>query len=188
MTYYSTNEFRSGIKIILDGEPCAIINNEFIKPGKGQAFNRVRLRKLISGQLLDKIFKSGDLVEVADVIDVNLNYLYNEGELWYFINNTNFEQIAVNKKTVGKNAKWLVTQAACLLTIWNDQPISVTLPNFIELKIINTDISIKGETANTSYKPAILATGAVIKVPLFIQNGDLIKVDTRSGEYVSRVK
>lgn len=188
MASYSTNEFRSGLKIMLDGEPCAIIENEFVKPGKGQAFNRVRLRKLVSGKVLEKTFKSGDSVEAADVMDINLTYLYNDGEFWHFMNNENFEQLAADAKAVGDNAKWLVEQAECVLTLWNGQPIAVTPPNFVELEITETDPGLKGDTAGTGGKPAMLTTGAVVKVPLFVQIGEVIKVDTRSGEYVSRVK
>jgi elongation factor P len=188
MASYSTNEFRSGLKIMQDGEPCAIIDNEFVKPGKGQAFNRVRIRKLISGKVLEKTFKSGDSVEAADVMDMNLTYLYNDGEFWHFMNNETFEQLAADVKAVGETAKWLVEQAECVLTLWNGQPIAVTPPNFVELEITDTDPGLKGDTAGTGGKPATLTTGAVVKVPLFVQIGEVIKVDTRSGEYVSRIK
>jgi elongation factor P len=188
MASYSTNEFKQGLKIMQDGEPCAIIENEFVKPGKGQAFNRVKIRKLISGKVLEKTFKSGDSVEAADVMDMNLTYLYNDGEFWHFMNNETFEQLAADAKAVGDNAKWLVEQAECVLTLWNGQPISVTPPNFVELEITETDPGLKGDTAGTGGKPAVLVTGAVVKVPLFVQIGEVVKVDTRSGEYVSRVK
>ncbi|ELX8377847.1 elongation factor P [Providencia vermicola] len=188
MATYSTNEFRSGLKIMLDGEPCAILDSEFVKPGKGQAFARVRIRKLISNKLLEKTFKSTDSVEGADVMDMNLTYLYNDGEFWHFMNNETFEQLAADEKAVGDNAKWLIDQADCILTLWNGRPIAVTPPNFVELEITDTDPGLKGDTAGTGGKPATLSTGAVVKVPLFVQIGEVIKVDTRSGEYVSRVK
>ncbi|MCC8366340.1 MULTISPECIES: elongation factor P [Xenorhabdus] len=188
MATYSTNEFRSGLKIMLDGEPCAILDSEFVKPGKGQAFARVRIRKLISGKLLEKTFKSTDSVESADVMDVNLTYLYNDGEFWHFMNNETFEQLAADVKAVGDNAKWLIDQAECVLTLWDGRPIAVTPPNFVELEIVDTDPGLKGDTAGTGGKPATLSTGAVVKVPLFVQIGEVIKVDTRSNEYVSRVK
>ncbi|SNC58869.1 elongation factor P [Sodalis endosymbiont of Henestaris halophilus] len=189
MTSYSTNEFRSGLKIMLDGEPCTIIDNEFVKPGKGQSFNRVRLRKLISGKMLEKTFKSGDTVKATNVIDINLTYLYNDGYFWHFMNKKNFEQLAADAKAVGENSKWLVEKAECILTLWNGQPIAVTPLNFVELEIIETEPNLKGDTSgNTGSKPAKLATGAVVKVPLFVQIGEVIKVDTRSGTYVSRVK
>ncbi|CDL79861.1 elongation factor P [Xenorhabdus cabanillasii] len=188
MATYSTNEFRSGLKIMLDGEPCAILDSEFVKPGKGQAFARVRIRKLISGKLLEKTFKSTDSVESADVMDMNLTYLYNDGEFWHFMNNETFEQLAADAKAVGDNEKWLIDQAECILTLWNGRPIAVTPPNFVELEVVDTDPGLKGDTAGTGGKPATLSTGAVVKVPLFVQIGEVIKVDTRSNEYVSRVK
>lgn len=188
MATYSTNEFRSGLKIMLDGEPCAIVESEFVKPGKGQAFARVRIRRLISNKLLEKTFKSTDSVESADVMDLNLTYLYNDGEFWHFMNNETFEQLAADEKAVGDNAKWLIDQADCVVTLWNGQPITITPPNFVELAVVDTDPGLKGDTAGTGGKPATLSTGAVVKVPLFVQIGEVIKVDTRSGEYVSRVK
>lgn len=188
MANYSTNEFRSGLKIMLDGEPCAIVESEFVKPGKGQSFARVRIRKLISNKLLEKTFKSTDSVESADVMDLNLTYLYSDGEFWHFMNNETFEQLAADEKAVGDNAKWLIDQADCIVTLWNGQPIAITPPNFVKLAVVDTEPGLKGDTAGTGGKPATLSTGAVVKVPLFVQIGEVIKVDTRSGEYVSRVK
>ncbi|CAG8998725.1 MAG: Elongation factor P [Candidatus Celerinatantimonas neptuna] len=187
MATYSTNEFRSGLKIMLDGEPCSIIENEFVKPGKGQAFNRVKIRRLLSGKVLEKTFKSGETVDGADVMDIELAYLYNDGEFWHFMNNDTFEQIAADAKALGDNEKWLVEQDICTITTWNEAPIAVTPPNFVELEVTETDPGLKGDTAGTGGKPATLSTGAVVRVPLFIQIGEVIKVDTRSGEYVSRV-
>ncbi|ATG73038.1 elongation factor P [Zobellella denitrificans] len=188
MASYSTNEFRSGLKIMLDGEPCAIIENEFVKPGKGQAFNRVKIRRLLNGKVLEKTFKSGDTVEAADVMDMELAYLYNDGEFYHFMNNDTFEQLAADDKAVGDAKLWLKEQDVCILTLWNGSPISVTPPNFVELEVVETDPGLKGDTAGTGGKPATLSTGAVVRVPLFIQIGEVLKVDTRSGEYVSRVK
>lgn len=188
MASFSTNEFRGGMKIMLDNEPCVIIENELVKPGKGQAFSRVKLRKLLSGKVLEKTFKSGDTVEAADVVDVSLDYLYTDGEFWHFMNAESFEQIEADAKAVGENLKWLKENDSCILTLWNGNPIVVTPPNFVELEVIETDPGLKGDTAGTGGKPATLITGAVVRVPLFIQIGEILKVDTRSGEYVSRVK
>jgi elongation factor P len=188
MATYSTSDFRSGLKIMLDNEPCAIIENEFVKPGKGQAFNRVRIRRLLSGKVLEKTFKSGESVEAADVMDYDLAYLYNDGEFWHFMNNDTFEQVAADAKAIGDQAKWLVEQNICTITTWNDNPIAITPPNFVEIEVTETDPGLKGDTAGTGGKPATLATGAVVRVPLFIQIGEVIRVDTRSGEYVGRVK
>ncbi|RKF14509.1 elongation factor P [Alginatibacterium sediminis] len=188
MASYSTSEFKSGLKIMLDNEPYAIIENEFVKPGKGQAFSRVRIRRLLTGKVLEKTFKSGETVEAADVMDSELAYLYSDGEFWHFMNNTTFEQVAADAKAVGDNAKWLVEQDMVVITTWNDNPISIAPPNFVELEVTETDPGLKGDTAGTGGKPATLSTGAVVRVPLFIQIGEVIRVDTRSGEYVSRVK
>lgn len=188
MASYSTSEFKGGLKIMLDGEPCAIIENEMVKPGKGQAFNRVKIRKLLSGKVVEKTFKSGDSVEAADVMEVELDYLYNDGEFWHFMNNETFEQLAADEAAVSENEKWLVEQDTCTLTLWNGKPISVNPPNFVELEITETDPGLKGDTAGTGGKPATLSTGAVVRVPLFVQTGEIIKVDTRSAEYVSRVQ
>ena len=188
MANYNTSEFRSGLKIMLDKEPCAIIENEFVKPGKGQAFNRVKIRRLLSGKVVEKTFKSGESVEAADVMDTELAYLYNDGEFWHFMNNDTFEQVAADAKAVGDSSKWLVEQDICTITTWNENPIVVTPPNFVELEVTETDPGLKGDTAGTGGKPATLSSGAVIRVPLFIQIGEVVKVDTRNGEYASRVK
>lgn len=188
MAFYSTSDFRQGLKIMLDGEPCVIVENEFVKPGKGQAFNRTRVRKLISGKVLDKTFKSGETVEGADVLDLNLTYLYNDGEFYHFMNDETFEQLQADAKAVGEASKWLLGQESCMVTLWNGQPIGVQAPNFVELKVTETDPGLKGDTQGTGGKPATLETGAVVRVPLFVQIDEVIRVDTRTGEYVSRVK
>lgn len=188
MASYSTNEFKSGLKIILDGDPYTIVENEFVKPGKGQAFNRVRVRNLLSGRVIERTFKSGDTVEAADVVDVDMQYLYNDGEFWYFMHPDSFEQIGADAKVIGDNAVWLKEQDHCQITLWNERPITVTPPNFVVLKIVETDPGVKGDTSGGGSKPAKLETGAVVRVPLFVQIDEVIKVDTRTGEYVSRVK
>jgi elongation factor P len=186
MANFSTNEFKAGLKVMLDGEPCNILENEYVKPGKGQAFNRVKIRKLVSGKVLEKTFRSGESVEGADVMDTELSYLYNDGEFWHFMNNESFEQVAADEKALGDTVKWLVENDLFTITLWNGTPIVVTPQNFVELEITETDPGLKGDTAGTGGKPATLVTGAVVRVPLFIQTGEIIKVDTRSGEYVSR--
>ncbi|QCI17445.1 elongation factor P [Buchnera aphidicola (Acyrthosiphon lactucae)] len=189
MRVYYINNFRLGCKIIFENEPCLIESSEFVKPGKGQAFFRVKLRKLLTKQLIEKTFKSKDSFEVADIIEHKLSYLYNDGRFWYFINNNNFEELSIEKKIIGTHKKWLLEQDTCTVTLWNNQPISITPNNFVNLKVIDVQITLKGDTVNTSStKLATLITGAVVRVPLFIQIGSLIRIDTRSGEYVSRVK
>ncbi len=188
MATYTTNQFKSGLKIMIDGDPCSIIENEMVKPGKGQAFNRVKIRNLKTGRIIEKTFRSGDSVEGADVIDVELQYLYNDGEFWHFMNPDTFDQVAANESAVADTKKWLIEQDMCTVTLYNGTPLSVTPPNFIEMKIIETDPGLKGDTAGTGGKPATLESGAVVRVPLFVQIGEVIKVDTRTGEYVSRAK
>jgi len=188
MATFSTNEFRGGLKIMLDGDPCSIIENEFVKPGKGQAFNRVKIRNLKTGRVIERTFKSGDTVEGADVVDRDMQYLYSDGEFWHFMVPDTFEQYQADKSAVGESLKWLKEQDMCTLTLWNDSPLSVTPPNFVELAITETDPGLKGDTSGGGGKPATLESGAVVRVPLFVQTGEVIRVDTRTGEYVSRVK
>lgn len=188
MANYSTNEFKSGLKIMLDGDPYNIVENEFVKPGKGQAFNRVKLRNLKSGRVVDRTFKSGESVEGADVMEVDMQYLYSDGEQWHFMHPDTFEQHAADANAVADAAQWLKDQDVCVVTLYNGAPLSVTAPNFVELQIVETDPGVRGDTATGGSKPAKLETGATVKVPLFVEENEVIKIDTRSGEYVSRVK
>jgi elongation factor P len=188
MASFSTNEFRGGLKVMIDGDPCSIIENEFVKPGKGQAFNRVKIRNLKSGRVLDKTFKSGESFEAADVIDIDMQFLYSDGEFWHFMVQENFEQHAADANAVGDAHLWLKAQDSCEVTLYNGSPIGVTPPNFVELDITDTDPGLKGDTAQGGTKPATLETGAIVKVPLFLEIGEAVRVDTRTGEYMSRVK
>lgn len=188
MASYNTNEFKSGLKIMLDGDPYHIVENEFVKPGKGQAFNRVKLRNLKTGRVVDRTFKSGDSVEAADVLEVDMQYLYTDGEQWHFMTQDTFEQHAADKTAVGESAHWLKDQDVCQVTLYNGSPLSVTAPNFVELQITQTDPGVRGDTVTGGTKPATLETGATVKVPLFVEENEVIRIDTRTGEYVSRVK
>lgn len=188
MANYSTNEFRSGLKLMVDGDPCSILDHEMVKPGKGQAFSRVKLRNLKSGRVWERTFKSGESVEAADVMDHDMEYLYNDGEFYYFMDPVTFEQHQADKTAVGDAAQWLKEQDVNVVTLYNGSPLSVTPPNFVELEIVETDPGLRGDTASGGSKPAHLTTGAVVKVPLFIEQGEVIKIDTRTGDYVSRAK
>lgn len=188
MTTYSTNEFKGGLKIMLDGDPCAIIENEIVKPGKGQAFNRVKYRNLKTGRVNERTFKSGESVEGADVVDVELQYLYNDGEHWHFMDAESYEQYTADPEAVAEARDWLKEQDMCAVTLWNGAPLSVAPPNFVVLKVTETDPGVRGDTASGASKPATVETGAIIKVPLFVEEGELIKIDTRTGEYVARAK
>lgn len=186
MAQISTNEFKQGVKILLDGQPCSILENEFVKPGKGQAFNRVKIRNLITGRVLEKTFKSGDTLESADVVDVNMQYLYQEDAFWIFMDQETFEQIPVDPTVVGDTKQWIQEQDVCIITLFNGQPINIVPPTFVVLEIIETDPGLRGDTSSGGSKPAKLTTGAVVRVPLFVQQGEKIKIDTRDGTYVSR--
>ena len=188
MAMYSTNEFKSGLKVMIDGDPCAIIENEFVKPGKGQAFNRVKLRNLKTGRVLEKTYKSGESVEGADVVDVTMQYLYNDGEMWHFMDPNSYEQVAADANALSDAAQWLKGEEMCEVTLWNGSPLTISAPNFVTLEITETDPGVRGDTASGGNKPATLETGAVVKVPLFIEQGEVIKIDTRTGEYVGRVR
>ncbi len=188
MSVYSTNEFKSGLKIMLDNDPFSVIENEFVKPGKGQAFNRVKLRNLKTGRVLERTFKSGDTFEGADVVDMDLQYLYFDGDLWHFMNTTSYEQLAADAKAMGDAAKWLKGEESCMVTLWNGVPLLVAAPNVVTLTITQTDPGVRGDTATGGTKPATLETGAVVKVPLFLCEGERIRVDTRTNEYLSRAK
>jgi elongation factor P len=188
MASYSTNEFRSGLKLLIDGDPCAIIENDIVKPGKGQAFNRVKIRNLKTGRVVDRTYKSGESVEAADVVEYEMQYLYNDGDQWHFMDPQSYEQYEADEAAVADAKQWLKEEAICNVTLWNDVPLLVDAPQFVELKIVETDPGLKGDTAQGGIKPAKLETGATVRVPLFVEEGELIKVNTRSSEYVSRVK
>ncbi len=188
MATYSTNEFKSGLKIILDGAPHNIVENEFVKPGKGQAFNRVKVRNLLTGRTIEKTFKSNETVEAADVFEKDLQYLYTDGEFWHFMDQETYEQLAAGESAIGDGAQWLKEEDICHVTLWNGEPITVLPPSFVELEIVETDPGLRGDTSGSGGKPAKLETGATVRVPLFVQEGEVIRVDTRKAEYVSRVK
>jgi elongation factor P len=186
MATYSTNQFKNGLKIILDGDPCSITENIVVKPGKGQAFNRIKAKNLKTGRVLERTFKSTETVEAADVDEMNVEYLYSDGEFWHFMEPGSYEQYAANAVAVGDAAKWMKGQEVCVMVLWDGEPISITPPNFVELAVAQTDPGLKGDTAQGTTKPATLETGTEVKVPLFVDEGDILKIDTRTGEYVSR--
>ena len=188
MASIGMNDLRVGVKIIIEADPCVILDSDLVKPGKGQAFTRIKFRNLKTGRVLERTFKAGDSVEVADVIDTDLQYLYADGQFWHFMDPASYEQHSADSQAVGEAAKWLKEQDVCTVTLWNGAPITVSPPNFVILRVVETDPGVRGDTASGGTKPATLETGAIVKVPLFLEQGEVIKVDTRTGEYVSRVK
>lgn len=188
MASLGMNDVKNGLKIIVEGQPCVIVDTDFIKPGKGQAFTRVRYRNIKTGRVVELTMKSTDSVETADVLDTDMQYLYSDGEFWHFMQQDTFEQFSADENAMGDAAQWLKGEEMCTVTLWNGSPIAVIPPNFVELQIAETDPGLRGDTSGGGGKPAKLETGAVVRVPLFVGQDEKIKVDTRSGEYVSRVK
>lgn len=189
MAAYCTNEFRAGLKVMLEGDPSSIISSEFVKPGKGQAFYRVKFRNLITGRVWVRTLRSGETMMAADVAEFEMDLLYQDGSQWYFMHSDgSYEQLAVDDETVGEARNWISEQDRCSVTVWNGQAISVVPPNFVELEVIETDPGVRGDTAQGGSKPAKLSTGATIQVPLFIEIGETLRIDTRSGEYVGRIR
>jgi elongation factor P len=186
MPSYNMNQVRVGLKILVDGDPCVIVDADFVKPGKGQAFTRLKYRNLLSDRVNELTMRSADSVQGADVVDKELQYLYSDGSHWYFMDQKSFEQIAADAHSVGDAVQWIKEEDLCQVTLWEGRPIVVVPPNFVELGIVETDPGVRGDTSSGGTKPATLETGAVVKVPLFVQQGEKVKIDTRTGEYVSR--
>ena len=188
MATYGSNDLRVGVKIILNGDPYTVVESDFVKPGKGQAFTRARVRNLKSGRTIEQTFKSTETHEGADVEDRDMEYLYSDGENWTFMDTTTFEQLDAGATAMADAVKWLKGNEKCIVTLWNGVPLVVTPPNFVELKITQTDPGARGDTATGGTKPATVETGTTVKVPLYMEEGEILKIDTRTGEYVSRVK
>lgn len=187
MASVSTNEMKSGTKVLIDGEPYSVMENEYRKPGKGQATNSLKVRNLKTGRVLEKTLRSGDSWEVADIEETDMQYLYNDGEFFHFMNPSTYDQVQATATACEEAAQWIKGEELCKVMFFNGAPLSVTPPNFAELVITETDPGLKGDTSGGGGKPATLETGAVVRVPLFVQQGEVIKVDTRTGEYLSRV-
>jgi elongation factor P len=188
MASYGMNDVKTGMKILVNNEPCIITETEYVKPGKGQAFTRIKYRFIKSGRVVELTMKATDDLEAADVVDTDMQFLYADGEYWHFMNPESFEQVQADKAGVGDASKWLKGEEECVVTLWNGVPIAVQPPNFVELKIVETDPGVRGDTSGGGGKPATLETGAVVRVPLFVGQDEMIKVNTRTGEYESRVK
>lgn len=184
----STAEFRNGAKLEIDGEPFVIIEFQHVKPGKGGAFVRTKLKSLKSGNVIDRTYRSGEKVETPNLEERSMQYLYNTGDEYFFMDSENYEQFSMTGKQIGDGAKWLKENMLAQVLYHNGDPINVEVPMFVELKVVKTDPGVKGDTASGGTKPATLETGAIVKVPLYLEEGEVIKVDTRTGEYLERVK
>lgn len=187
MSTYTTSEFKKGLKVLLDGEPYLMIDTEFMKPGKGQAVYRVKLKNLVRGNVLDRTYRSGDKLDAADVSEETLQYLYNDSKNWVFMNPETFEQYSLPKDTLDDAHLWLKDGSSVDVTFWGDKPLTVSAPKHVELEVTYCEPAARGNTATNVLKSAKLETGAEVSVPAFINIGDTIKVDTRTHEYIERV-
>ena len=186
MVSFSTSDFKPGLKVLIDSDPCEIIEEEFVKPGKGQAFSKIKFRNLLSGRVGEKTCKVGESLESADIRESQMQYLYSEGQEWHFMDQKTFDQVALGIDLIRENKNWLTEEDICKILFWNNSPVSVSPPTFVKLEVIETDPGVKGDTATGGTKPAILETGAQVMVPLFISVGEKIKVDTRNDTYLGR--
>lgn len=188
MAQISTNEFRAGVKIEVEGQPYTIVSNEFVKPGKGQAFNRVRIKNLLNGRTIERTFKSGDKVDVADVAEIQMRMLYKEADGVIFMDESTFEQTKMTNEHASETIQWLMEDLLYDVILYKGEPISIQPPTFMEMRIKETAPGDRGNTASGRVlKPAITESGAQIQVPIFVEEGEMVKIDTRTGEYVSRI-
>lgn len=187
MAKISTTDFRSGLKLEIDNQPYSIVTNEFVKPGKGNAINRVRLKNLITGGVVELTFKSGDKADVADIVESKMRMVYKQGDGVVFMDETTYDQISIPSARIGDNEQWLLEDHIYDIIFYKGNAINVEPPTFMDLKIVETAPGDRGNTASGRVlKPALLETGAKIQVPIFISQDEVVKVDTRTGEYVSR--
>ena len=185
---YDTSDIRKGLKVLMDGNPFTIIEFQFVKPGKGAAFTRTRMKNLLTGRNIESNIRSGEKIELADIEEKAMSYLYKEATDFVFMDQQNYEQITILADLVGEDWRWLKDNMQVHVMFWNGRAIGVALPNFVELRVMTSEPGVKGDTSGGAQKPATLETGATINVPLFINEGDLLRIDTRSGQYCERVK
>jgi elongation factor P len=185
---YDTSDLRKGLKILIDGNPYIVVQADFVKPGKGAAFTRTKMKNLLTGGVIERNIRSGEKIEPADIEENEMTFLYKEGESFVFMNKKSYEQVIVPKETVDETWQWLKDNLDVQVMFYNGRAIGVTAPNFVNLKVTKSDPGVRGDTASGASKPATLETGASINVPLFINQGDVLRIDTRTGEYVERVK
>ena len=184
---YDTSEIRKGLKVLIDGNPYSIIEFQFVKPGKGQAFTRTKFKNLLTGAVIDRNLRSGEKLEPANVEEKNMVFLYREADSFVFMDNQSYEQTNVNETVIGDDSKYLKDNLECIVLFFNDRPVGVTLPNFVILKITKCEPGVRGDTSGNVLKPAVVETGATFGVPLFVKEGESIRVDTRNGEYMERI-
>lgn len=187
MATYDTSDIRKGLKVMMDGSPFTVVEFQFVKPGKGAAFTRTKFKNLLTGAVIDRNIRSGEKMESANVETKTMQYLYKEADSFVFMDTTTYDQVHIPSETIGDDALFMPEQIEVEVLFFNDRAVGVTLPNFITQKIMSTEPGFRGDTATGVTKPAKISTGASIAVPLFINEGDVIKIDTRTGEYLERV-
>ncbi len=186
MPSFNLNQVKVGLKILMGNDPCVIVDADFVKPGKGQAFTKIKFKNYRTGRVIEITMKASDTVEGANVVDTEMQYLYNDGSDWTFMDLETYDQITASKELLGDTIQWLIEEDLCLVTLLDGYPVVVTPPNFVNMEIVETDPGVRGDTSGGGNKPATLTSGAVVRVPLFVQTGEKVKVDTRTGAYVSR--
>jgi elongation factor P len=184
---YETSDIRKGLRFEMDGEPFVVVDFQFVKPGKGTAFTRTKIRNMITGAVLDRTYKSGEKLKPADTEDREMQYLYNDGD-FHFMDNNNYEQVSIDSNAVGEAANYLTENMLIEVGFFKGRSIGISLPNFVVLEVKETAPGEKGNTVTGASKPAVVSTGYSVNVPLFVNEGDQLRIDTRTGEYVERVK
>ena len=184
---YETSDIRKGLRVEQDGTPFVVLEFQFVKPGKGTAFTRTKVRNLINGAVIDRTFKSGEKLKPADTEEHTMQYLYCDGN-YHFLDSSNYEQVSLENTLVGENANYLIENMNVEVSYYKGRPIGLSLPNFVVMEVTETAPGEKGNTVTGAFKPALVTTGYLLNVPLFINEGDHLKIDTRNGEYVERVK
>lgn len=187
MAQIATNEFKAGLKVEIDGEPYSIVSNEFVKPGKAQPFNRVKLKHLKTGRVIERTFKSGEKLDLADVQESKMRMVYREGDSVVFMDEQTYDQLPIPLKIIGDKEQWLMEEVIYDLVFYKGEPIDFSPPTFMEMKIVETSPGLRGDSSGRVLKPAVTESGATVQVPIFINEGEKIKIDTRTNEYVSRV-
>jgi len=185
---YTASDLRKGLKVVIDNEPYIVTAFEFSKPGKGQALYRTKLRNMITGMILDRTYREGETFEPASLEERPMQYLYKEGEHYHFMDNQNYEQIIISEEALGDAKNFLTDNLNVKVLLFRERSIGIELPNFVNLRVIKTETWVKGDTSKSDYKPATVETGYVLRVPPFVEEGELITIDTRTGEYSTRVK
>lgn len=183
----STSEFRKGLRILLEDEPFVIVDFQHVKPGKGGAFVRTRIKSLVTGNVLDRTFRSGDKVDLPELEESQMQFLYKEEDKFYFMDTNTYDQIFINEKSLGDAKNYIKEGLTIEVLFYKGNPIGVEIQNFVDLKIVKTEPGIRGDTATNVTKPALLESGYTIQVPLFVEEGEVVKIDTRTGQYIERV-